>query len=102
VYGSGLLGYQEDGSSYYLHNTPRPRHGAGTSASAEFPHWYYPFERYINYGVDQAEHMVDGIRQIESRMDEFESVQMEIHASIDSQIIMLHNLFNHFGIDPSA
>jgi hypothetical protein len=83
-YGSGLLGYQEGGSSYYPHSNPGPSHGAGTSASAEFSHWYYPLERYINYGVDQAEHAVEGIRRIESRMDEFERVQTEIQASINS------------------
>jgi hypothetical protein len=50
-YGSGLPGYQEGGSSYYRHGTPRPSHRARTSASAEFPHWYYPLERYIRYMV---------------------------------------------------
>jgi hypothetical protein len=83
-YENGLLGYQEGGSSYYPHGTPGPSHGVRTSASIEFPHWYYPLERYISYGVDQAEHAIEGIRRIESRMDEFERVLMEIHASIDS------------------
>jgi hypothetical protein len=73
-YGSGLPGHQEGGSSYYPHGTPGPSHRARTSASTEFPHWYYRLERYISYGVDQAEDMVEGIRQIESRMDEFERV----------------------------
>jgi hypothetical protein len=45
---------------------------------------------------------VEGIRWIKSRMDEFECVQMEIHVSIISQTIMLHGLFDHFGIDPDA
>jgi hypothetical protein len=35
-------------------------------------------------------------------MDEFERVQTETHMSIDSQTGMLHNLFDHFGIDPYA
>jgi hypothetical protein len=77
-------GDQEGGSSYYPHGIPGPSHEVRTSASAEFPHWYYPLERYINYGVDQAERTVEGIERIESRMDEFERVQTEIHASIDT------------------
>jgi hypothetical protein len=39
---SNLPRYQEGGSSYYPHGTPGPSHGAETSASTEFPHWYYP------------------------------------------------------------
>jgi hypothetical protein len=35
-------------------------------------------------------------------MDKFERVQTEIHTSIDSQTDMLHNLFDHFDIDPHA
>jgi hypothetical protein len=83
-YRSAIPGYEEGGRSYYPHGTPGPSHGARTSASAEYPHWYYPLERYINYGVDQAERAVEGIVQIESRMGEFKHVQIEIHASIDS------------------
>jgi hypothetical protein len=67
-----------------------------------FPHWDYPLERYIGYGVDQTEHTVEGIRRIESRIEEFEHMQMEMHASIDLQTGMLHSLFDHFGIDPVA
>jgi hypothetical protein len=52
--------------------------------------------------VDQEEHAVEGIGQIESRIDEFERVLMEIHTSIYTQADMLHNLFYHFGIDPDA
>jgi hypothetical protein len=29
-------------------------------------------------------------------------MQTDIHMSIDSQSSMLHNLFDHFGIDPNA
>jgi hypothetical protein len=83
-YGNSLPRYQEGGSSNYPHSTPGPSHRAGTSASIKFPHWYYPLERYIRYGVDQAEHMVEGIRRIESRIDEFERMQTEIHTFIDS------------------
>jgi hypothetical protein len=32
----------------------------------------------------EPERVVEGIGRIESKMDEFESVQMEIHTSIDS------------------
>jgi hypothetical protein len=52
--------------------------------------------------VHQAERVVERIRQSESRMDEFEYVQTEIHASINSQTSMLHSLFDHFSIDPDA
>jgi hypothetical protein len=83
-YGSGLLWYQEVGSSYYHHGTPGPSHRARISTSAEFPHWYYPLERYINYRVDQAQHAVEENAWIMRWMDEFERVQMEIHTSIDS------------------
>jgi hypothetical protein len=77
-------------------------HGARTSASTEFPYWYYPLERYISYGVDQAERMVEGIGWMKNRMDEFKHMQTEIHMSIDSQTGMLHNLFDHFSIDTDA
>jgi hypothetical protein len=40
---------------YHRHNILGPSRGVGTSATAEFPHWYYPIERYVNYGVDQAQ-----------------------------------------------
>jgi hypothetical protein len=46
-YESGILGYHGGGSSYYPHDIPGPSHRAGISTSTEFPHWYYPLERYI-------------------------------------------------------
>jgi hypothetical protein len=52
--------------------------------------------------VDQAECAVEGIREIESRIDEFGRMQMEIYVPIDSQTGMLHNLFDQFGIDLDA
>jgi hypothetical protein len=52
--------------------------------------------------VDKAEHVVEGIRQFKSKMDEFEYVHMEIHVSINSQTGMFHSLFNHFSIDHDA
>jgi hypothetical protein len=59
-------------------------------------------ERYVSYGVDQAEHKVEGIRQLKRWMDDFAHVQMEIQASIDSQASMMHDLFGHFEINPDA
>jgi hypothetical protein len=41
-----------------------------------------------------------GIGQLERRMDDFVTVQMEIQASIDSQTSLMHDLFGHFGINP--
>jgi hypothetical protein len=35
-------------------------------------------------------------------MDEFAHVQMEMQASIDSPISMMHDLFGHFGINSDA
>jgi hypothetical protein len=33
-------------------------------------------------------------------MDGFTTVQTEMQASIDSQTSMMHDLFDHFGINP--
>jgi hypothetical protein len=33
-------------------------------------------------------------------MDGLTTVQMEMQASIDSQTSMMHDLFDHFGINP--
>jgi hypothetical protein len=46
--------------------------------------------------------MVEGIRRLERRMDDFAHVQTEMQASIDSDTSMLHNLFGHFSINPDA
>jgi hypothetical protein len=35
-------------------------------------------------------------------MDDFATMEMEMQASIDSQIGMMHDLFGHFGINPDA
>jgi hypothetical protein len=51
---------------------------------------------------DQAEHMVEGIGQLERRMDDFAHMQTEMQASIDSQTSMMHDLFSHFRINPDA
>jgi hypothetical protein len=60
-YGSGYSGYHEGGSYYPSHGYPEPSLRARTSASARYPDWYAPLERYVSYGVDQAEHAVEGI-----------------------------------------
>jgi hypothetical protein len=35
-------------------------------------------------------------------MDDFAHVQTEMHASIDSHITLMHDLFSHFEINPDA
>jgi hypothetical protein len=79
--GGGYLGHHESGSYYHSHDYPEPSLRAGTFASASYPDWYAPLERYVSYGIDQAEHVVEGIRGLERRMDDF---------------------FGHFGINPDA
>jgi hypothetical protein len=59
-------------------------------------------ERYISYGVHQAERAVEGIERLKQEMDDFAHVQMEMQASIDPQTSMMHDLFSHFGINPDA
>jgi hypothetical protein len=78
-YGSGYSGHHEGGSYY-----PEPSLRAETSTSARYLDCYAPLERYISYGVDQAEHVVEGIRQLERWMDDFAHMQMEMQASINS------------------
>jgi hypothetical protein len=60
-YGVGYLGHHEGGSYYPSHGYPEPSLRGGTSASARYLEWYAPLERYVSYGVDQAEHVVGGI-----------------------------------------
>jgi hypothetical protein len=60
-YGGGYSGHHESGSYYPSHGYPEPSLRAGTSASARYTNWYAPLERYVSYGVDQAEHTVEGI-----------------------------------------
>jgi hypothetical protein len=59
-------------------------------------------ERYVIYGVDQAERAVEGIGQLERWMDDFAHMQTVMQASINSQNNMMHNLFGHFEINPDA
>jgi hypothetical protein len=101
-YRSDILEYQGGGRANHPHDILGPSHGVGTSATAEIPHWYYPLERYLSYGVDQAQHAVEGIGWVEHKLDEFKHMQMKMHTSIDSQTSMLHIIFDHFGIDPNA
>jgi hypothetical protein len=61
--------------------------------------WYTHLERYVNYGVDQAERMGEGIGRLEWWMDDSAHMQMEMHASIDSQTSMMHDIFDHFRIN---
>jgi hypothetical protein len=49
--------------------------------------------------VDQVEHVVEGIGRLEHQMDDFTHAQTEMQASIDSQTIMMHDLFGHFKIN---
>jgi hypothetical protein len=60
-YGGGYSGYHE-GGYYPSHSYLEPSLRARISTSARYPDWYAPLERYVSYGVDQAEHMVEGIR----------------------------------------
>jgi hypothetical protein len=101
-YGGGYSGYHEGGNYYPSQGYPEPSLRAGTSASARYHDWYTPLERYISYGVDQAEHTVEGIGWLERRMDHFAHVQTDMQASIDSQTSVMHDLFGHFGINPDA
>jgi hypothetical protein len=48
------------------------------------------------------ENSTEGIGRLKRQMDDFTTVQMEMQASIDSQTIMIHDLFGHFGINPNA
>jgi hypothetical protein len=59
-------------------------------------------ERYVSYGIDQAEHVVEEIGRLKHQMDDFAHAQTEMQASIDSQISMMHDLFGHFRINPDA
>jgi hypothetical protein len=101
-YGVGYSGHHESGSYYPSHGYPQPSPRAGNSTSTRYSDWYAPLERYVSYGVDQAERVVEGIERIERRMDNFAHVQMDMQASIDSQTSMMHDLFSHFRINPNV
>jgi hypothetical protein len=96
------LGHHKSGSYYPSHGYPEPSLQAETSTCARYPDWYTPLEQYISYGVNQAERAVEGIGRLEHRMDDFAHGQIEMQASIDSQTSIMHNLLNHFGINPDA
>jgi hypothetical protein len=101
-YGVGYLGHHEGGSYYPCHGYPKPSLRAGTSASARYPDWHAPLERYVSYGVDQAERVVEGIERLKQRIDDFGHVQTEMQASADSQTSMMQDIFSHFDINPDA
>jgi hypothetical protein len=63
-YGVDYLGHHEGVSYYPSHGYPKPSLQIGTSASARYPDRYTPLERYVSYGVDQAEHAVEGIERL--------------------------------------
>jgi hypothetical protein len=54
-YGGGYSRYHEGGSYYPSKGYPEPSLRARTSTYARYPDWYAPLERYVSYGVDQAE-----------------------------------------------
>jgi hypothetical protein len=60
-YGGGYSGHHESGSYYFSHGYPEPSLQARTSTSARYPNWYAPLEWYVIYGVDPAEHVMEGI-----------------------------------------
>jgi hypothetical protein len=68
------LGYHEGDSYYPSHSYPEPSLRARTSTFARYPHWDAPLERYVSYGVDQAERVVEGIGGLERWMDDFATV----------------------------
>jgi hypothetical protein len=88
--------------TYNSHSYPEPSLRAGTSAFARYLDWYAPLEWYVNYGANQAECLVEGIRRLEQRMVDFATVQIEMQASIDSQTNMMYDLFGHFWINRDA
>jgi hypothetical protein len=61
-YGGGYSGFHEGGSYYASHGYPEPNLQAGTSTSSRHPDLYAPLERYVSYGVDQAERTMEGIK----------------------------------------
>jgi hypothetical protein len=85
-YGGGSLGHHVGGSYYPSHGYPDPSLRSRTSASTRYPDWYAPLERYINYGVDQAERAVEWIGRLEHRMDNFAHMQTEMQAPIDPSL----------------
>jgi hypothetical protein len=81
--------------AYYPHVPFGLNRGAGTSASTQYPGWYYPLERYINYVVEQAEWAVKGVGPLEHSMG-------EIRSFIDSHTDLINSLFGHLGFDPNT
>jgi hypothetical protein len=61
----GYSSYHEGGSYYPSQGYPEPSLQAKTFASIRYHDWYATLDRYVSYGVDQAAHAVEGIRQLE-------------------------------------
>jgi hypothetical protein len=57
----GCLGLHESGSYHPTYGYLKPSLRARTSTSTRYPNWYAPLERYVSYGVDHAERVVEGI-----------------------------------------
>jgi hypothetical protein len=74
-YGGGYSCHHESGWYYPSHGYPEPSLRARISASVRYPDWYAPLERYVGYGVDQAERTVEGIGRLEHQMDDFAHTQ---------------------------
>jgi hypothetical protein len=101
-YGGDYSSHHEGSSYYPSHGYPESSLRARTSASARYPYWYTPLERYASYEADQAERVVEWIRRLKRWMDDFAHMQTEMQAIIDSQTSMMHDLFGHFEINPDA
>jgi hypothetical protein len=95
VYEGGYSEYQGGSSSYYPHGPSGLSHGVRTSASVRYPNWYYPLERYISYGVDQAQWAVEGVGRLDRTVG-------ELRSSVDSLTDMINSLFGHLGFDPNT
>jgi hypothetical protein len=94
-YEGGYSEYQGGSSSYYPHGIFGLKHRVGTSASTRYPNWYYPLERYVSYGADQAKRTVQGVGWLQHTVEEHRS-------SVDSQTDMINSLFGHLGFDPNT
>jgi hypothetical protein len=64
--------------------TVTPSLASWPSAPTRYSDWYAPLERYVSYGADQAERVVEGIGRLEPWVDDFAHVQMEVQDSINS------------------
>jgi hypothetical protein len=70
------LGYHEGDRYYPSHGYPEPSLRARTSASARYPNWYAPLERYVSYGVDQAKRVLEGDEDINTSATIIPSIEI--------------------------